>query len=325
MEIAIETSQRQHLSQKAIQSAEILQMNSTELEQYIEKMALENPVIEMNDFSSESYSDAASSDIYRKNEWLSSGDTQNKIYYKQDREGAIEENNWHDNNADGEDLCDYLMSQLISPELSAFDQKVYEYIILLLDERGYLCEDTANIAKNLKLSNERISTYIDTIKSLEPAGVGAKDLSECLILQLKRRKTITPTKEKIISEYLTDIAKNHIKKISEALNVSTREITDIIEEIKTLNPKPASHFTNRENLKYITPDVVVVKFEDNFQVIVNDSRFPTFSVSEFYQSMCDSTDDKDAKNYLSQKIRQTGSKNVLHRGKTPSCEYLRLS
>ncbi|MCR5667076.1 MAG: RNA polymerase factor sigma-54 [Eubacterium sp.] len=303
MELTMNVAQQQHLSQKIIQSTEILQMNSTELEEYIGKLALENPVIECDDMAVLGQ-ERISPDLNRKLEWLASTDQKNKIYYKQEQEDACMEQQWHNQHDSEESLSEYLMSQLISSELSPHDQAIFEYLTLLLDENGYLTDDLPQLAEKLHLSYEELHHYLDHLKTLDPAGVGASSLSECLILQLKRQGSLTPCKEQILRHHLSDIARNRIHAITSACQITTSAACQIIEEIKTLNPKPGSHFSNRENIKYVTPDVLVVRFSQHFQILINDSQYPTFSVSSFYQKMSQTTTDTEAKKYLDSKIAQ---------------------
>ena len=107
MELKMELSQKQVLSQHMVQSMEILQMSAQELEGYIEKLALENPVIELAD-SSQSKADMQQEDLQRKLDWLESTDLQNRVYYQQERDAENMEANWHDSRQSEENLEEYL-------------------------------------------------------------------------------------------------------------------------------------------------------------------------------------------------------------------------
>ena len=109
MELKMDISQKQVLSQHMVQSMEILQMSAQELESYIENLALENPVIELPD-SHSSQPDTRQEDLQRKLDWLESTDLQNKVYYQQERSAENMQNNWHDSRESEEDLSDYLLS-----------------------------------------------------------------------------------------------------------------------------------------------------------------------------------------------------------------------
>ena len=136
MEQYIELSQKQGLAQHMIQSMEILQMNALELESYLENLALENPVMELDERGREDLP-AQQEELQRKLDWLESTDLQNRVYYQQERGDDSPEDNWHDQNWAEESLSDYLLSQILLSGFSGQDRSILKFMILSLDERGY--------------------------------------------------------------------------------------------------------------------------------------------------------------------------------------------
>lgn len=303
MELKMDISQKQVLSQHMVQSMEILQMSAQELESYIENLALENPVIELPD-SHSSQPDTRQEDLQRKLDWLESTDLQNKVYYQQERSAENMQNNWHDSRESEEDLSDYLLSQLLLTDYSKQDRAIIEFLVQSLDSRGYLTDDPASIAEYFSVSVEQVKSLLEDIQELDPAGVGARDLKECLLLQLARKKEVSPITETIITHHLDDIAKNHLHDIAKKLQVSMDDVLTACEEIRSLNPKPGNSFSNREQLRYISPDAVVVKLENKFEILINEYQYPQFNISSYYLEMQKNTADEEAKKYLQEKIQQ---------------------
>lgn len=308
MDISLEISQKQTLSQHMVQSMEILQMSAQELENYLEALSLENPVIELdNPHPIETSQKEA--DIQRKLDWLESSDLQNRVYYQQEREAENREANWHDITENEEDLNEYLLSQLLLSEISDSDYTILKFMIESLDSRGYFTEDSSFVATLFHTTKEHIEKLLSMIQSLDPCGVGARDLKECLLIQLKRKTEFSDTDnldliETLIRDFLDDIAKNHLHDIAKKLQVGQDEISQACAYIRMLNPKPGSSFPTREQLRYIIPDVIVVKLEDTFEILINEYQYPAFSVSGYYQHMMKTTNDTPAKEYLQKKIQQ---------------------
>lgn len=303
MELKIDISQKQILSQHMVQSMEILQMSAQELEGYIEKLALENPVIEIPD----SYSpqpDTKQEDLQRKMDWLESTDLQNKVYYQQERSAENMQENWHDSRESEEGLSDYLLSQLLLADYTQQERAIVEFLILSLDSRGYFTDEISSVAEYFSISEEIVAKLLKDIQDLDPAGVGARDLKECLLLQLHRIKDFSPVTEAMIENHMDDIAKNHLPDIAKKLHVSIDEVLDACDEIRALNPKPGNSFSSREHLRYISPDAVVVKLADQFEILINEYQYPSFSISNYYQEMLKSTQDEEAKKYLQEKVQQ---------------------
>ena len=303
MELKMEISQKQVLSQHMVQSMEILQMSAQELEEYIEKMALENPVIELAD-SSQSKADIQQEDLQRKLDWLESTDLQNRVYYQQERTAENMEANWHDSRQLEENLEEYLHAQILLTDYTELERAIVEYLICSLDSRGYFSGEVAQVAEHFRVPEETVEKMLRDIQKLDPAGVGARNLQECLLLQLQRKKNCSDITVKIIEEYMEEVARNHLANIARKLQVSLENVQDACAEIRNLNPKPGSSFSDREQLRYISPDAVVVKLEDNFEILVNEYQYPGFSISSYYQDLMQNTTDAEAKKYLQEKVQQ---------------------
>lgn len=303
MALKLEVTQKQTTTQHMIQSMEILQMNTQELEAYIENLALENPVIELPDIGA-SKTDIQQEDAQRKLDWLESTDLQNKVYYQQERDADNMEQNWHDKRDLEVELKSFLMSQLLLADYTPKEREIVEFLIESLDSRGYLVDDIFSIAKMFSVSDADVLKLLLDIQSLDPAGVGARDLPECLILQLDRKPDASDVAKAIAKEYLDDLAKNHLPLIAKKLQISVDEVMAACEEIRALNPKPGNSFSNREQLRYISPDAIVVKLENRFEILINEYQYPNFDFNSYYMGLLQTTTDDETKKYLQTKVAQ---------------------
>lgn len=303
MELKMEMSQSQVLSQRMIQSAEILQMSAAELENYIKEMALENPVMDIEDAAQ---IQDEKEDMRRKLEWLDSMDEQNRVYYHQEfgEDGAPKDvwNNLSENY--GEDLEEYLLSQIFTETLSPKSHQVVLFMVASMDSKGYFTDDLAELARAFNIPLEQAQDCLKLIQGLEPAGVGARNLSECLLLQLDHQNRQEPVARKIITDYLELLGKNQLPAIAKKLKVSMDTVLEAVEVIKALNPKPGNSFSTRENLRYITPDVTVVKLADYYEILLNEYMYPKIAVNGYYRKLLKSDCDPEAKTYVGDKVRQ---------------------
>ena len=297
MEQNLILEQRQLLSQKMIQSLEILQMNTQELEQFLKDKALENPMLDLEEVYK---TKDENSKLLKKLEWLEKTDEQNRVYYGQDHTD-YEPVNFQNQT---EDFGSYLLSQLIEEFKTQREQEIYEILVYSLDERGYLKEIPDILIQTYGLTKKEINCYINKLKECEPAGVGAKDLEECLHLQLQRKHMLNGLEEKILHNYLTYVAKNQLKELSKLLNLPLDQVVQAVKNIKNLNPKPAQGFSSREHLKYLYPDITIVKFKDYFEILLNGDSHFTANINSYYVEMMNQENTDEVNNYLNEKYRQ---------------------
>ena len=303
MELQLAAEQKQNLSQRMIQSANILQMSTQELEEYIKQQELENPLIELEEVPSET---RASSDIMRRLEWLNEADERNRVYYRDEYEEEESRESWNISSGEGDTLAEYVLAQLIPQIHNRKDEKILYYLAHSLNSGGYLEEDTASIGKRFGISSEEILYYISLLQSVDPPGIGAASLAECLLLQLNRKKQNPDTTlaKKIVLTQLETLGKNQLDRIARNLQVPLSEVKKACILIQSLNPKPGSGFPDRHNLKYIQPDVTVIKFQDYFQVIVNDASLPKITVSNYYSGLLKEDTSEETKAYIKTKLNQ---------------------
>lgn len=301
MAIKLELSQKQVVSQKMIQSLGVLQMSSQELSEYIKEISLENPAVDFE----EGETNPQDEERLRKLEWLANLDEQNRSYYQYDRDDA--ENDTGMNNIasrSAESLGDVLRMQLMTGDYSPKQKDIFEYIIECLDSKGFFNVPVSEMAMVHGCSEEMAQECLDIMRSLEPAGVCAENVQHCLLIQIDRKEDVNPIARAIVSDYLDLLGKNQLHIIARNLGVEISDVLEAVSVIKELNPRPAQGFDNGELMRYVVPDITVVKFEDHFEILLNDYTCPTLHVNKEYLNMLKSDCDKEVKDYLFQKVKQ---------------------
>lgn len=316
MDLKLQVKQTQTLSQRMIQSAEILQMTSQELNTYINELALENPVIDIV----EPPTAEEQRESIEQQEWLNSFNEENYyLYQRQNNDDDYDfKSSWNINTDDGETLQDYLWSQLITENFTDQETEIIKFMLECLDNKGYLKESIETIASYFGTDTEIVEDLLSDLQTLDPSGVCARTLEECLKLQLERRDMLTPVLESIIDNCLEMVAKNQIPAIARKLRLSPTETAGYCQIIKSLNPKPGVSFSSRDQLRYIIPDVTIVKFKDHFDILLNESMYPTIELNSYYRQMNQNPESSELKEYLGNKIRQAEwvKQCVTQRGKT---------
>ena len=316
MDLKLQVKQTQTLSQRMIQSAEILQMTSQELNTYINELALENPVIDIV----EPPTAEEQRESIEQQEWLNSFNEENYyLYQRQNNDDDYDfKSSWNINTDDGETLQDYLWSQLITENFTDQETEIIKFMLECLDNKGYLEESIETIASYFRTDTDIVEDLLSDLQALDPSGVCARTLEECLKLQLERRDMLTPVLESIIDNCLEMVAKNQIPAIARKLRLSPTETAGYCQIIKSLNPKPGVSFSSRDQLRYIIPDVTIVKFKDHFDILLNESMYPTIELNSYYRQMNQNPESSELKEYLGNKIRQAEwvKQCVTQRGKT---------
>ena len=206
---------------------------------------------------------------------------------------------------DNSSMQEYLMEQLRfikhGSKLSEELFKTAEYLIGNLDNNGYLASGIEELAAALKVSKKSIEKALSLVQQLDPAGIGARNLKECLALQFSLIPDHPPQLPGIL-DYLDDLAAGHYKKIATALDITDKEVRKMGELLRLLDPKPGSRFSSNSNLKYIIPDAIIKKVEDEYVVTVNERDIPRISINHTYRKALLGHEDEELKKYVRQKV-----------------------
>ncbi len=300
MALELKQEQKQLLSQKMIQSASILQMSAADLEEYLNEQSLENPVIDLVHKEPEK-TEEQESETYQ---WISSHDEQNRYLYQKIETRDDELPEWNIDTHQTESLSEYLWEQLLVKHIPGEYEDDIKTILESLDENGYFSEPLDDFLQYFHMEKDYFLKLLSLIQTLEPAGVGARSLAECLCLQLERKDLLTPTLEKFVNYDLEKMAKNQLPAIAKELAVSVQEVKEYADLVRRLDPKPGAYLGRVQRTHYINPDIIVVKFKGHLDILLNDSVYPDISLNSGYVQMSHSCDDKEARAYLQKKINQ---------------------
>ena len=289
-DLTIEQTQKLALTPELIQAIQILQFSNQELDSYVQEQLLINPVIETE---SEKPADIELPDPERVTD----------SYRGEYRREEKQQYPYEQHAANDVTLVEHLMFQLQFAPLCEAQRKTGKYIIESLDDNGYLTQSRQELAAGLGLEPGKIEKVLDVIHTFDPAGVGAEDLSECLIVQLAAQDRLTELKQRVISDFLEDMASNRLAVIARKLGTETEQIQKIADEIRTLDPKPGRAFASQDETRYITPDVFVEKEDGEYHVIINEGSVPHLMVSSYYrQVLRESANDRNLAEYLNDRI-----------------------
>ncbi len=297
--ITLSQQQKLTMSPKMQQALEILQMDTLSLNSYIQQVALENPLIELQ------YGDVsenATDDKLKKLEWLERMNSDGSISASS---YALEEVNlpFVDQNQ-SDSLHETLLFQLSALRLPKELEKSVRFLIENLDENGYLTPNDSLVEKRMRLSGGRFQWALNLVQQMDPAGVGARNLQECLLLQVKRMEEPCPMLEKIISDHLELLAKNQLSKLAKILNVSLEQIKEARGILLSLNPKPGNGFFSHGLTPYIVPDIFIECVGEKFEIIFNDYNQPRIIINSYYRNLIGS-ENKEITQYIINKLRQS--------------------
>lgn len=305
--LRLEQTQKLIMTPELRQAIKILQLSSLELNDYVNQAIMENPLIEIKEEEQRPDGDkkAADPDINWQEYVRGVRDMQVMPDSRAPRE-VKEEISFENYIIRGVNLEEHLLSQLGLIPLSKGDQRVARYLIGNIDSAGYLVVALEQAEKDLGVNGARIQKILALIQNLDPPGVGARNLSECLLIQLQQKGLLDEKLEELIEKHLESIAAGKLSKVALALNVSVATVQEMADLIKTLNPKPGSSFGSGEDTRYIVPDVIVERLDDDYVILVNDNHIPHLTLNKTYCSILDqgSNADQNTREFVESKLNQ---------------------
>ena len=308
MELKLNLKQAQTLSPQMIQSAKLLQMGAMELREYLQEQFQENPALESDEYSASNLNRTEGGgdrdQLLQKLEWLHSSDVQNSWYNREDARDLIElVPGGSGVDSSEESLYSHLRAQIRFAALSPAMTAAVECVLQSLDRVGRLDEPLEDLAAYAETSIIVIQQAIQLVQSLDPAGVAARNLPECLTLQLIRQGE-TGLALTIVQNHLEDMSQGRYGRIAQLTGAGQEEVRIACRLIRSLDPRPGSAYAPRESPGYIIPDLAVVAAEDRFEVVLNDSYTPSLRISPYYRQLLEVTEDAEVRDYLSAKVRQ---------------------
>lgn len=272
MKLQMETRQTQQLKMTPLlqQSIHLLQLSSFELKEYIEKEALENPWIDLKDAS-----------------FSSSGESMHEFapFHKRNEQP---------------DLHEYLVQQLAFAPFPEDEKRMVHRFIFHLNENGYMEDSQDVLAEEYGISTESAARCMSHLQSLEPHGVGAHSLKECLLLQAERFFPEETSLAVLIKDHLQDVADQNEEFLCTALGVAPSELSKCIELLRSLHPKPGLTIgTSRADV--LVPDVFIKEEEGSYSISLNNQIVPTLQLNQEYRQMM--KEHKEAASFLEEKYK----------------------
>jgi RNA polymerase sigma-54 factor len=268
------------MTQELSQAIALLQYSAQELTLFLENKALENPLLQIEN-----------GNVQPVNPLIDRNRNQ--------RVRRTAEKDWIEQIADQPfSLEEQLISQLNLKSISSTEVKVIRHLIQNLDVNGYFIGDFTEIANLFSTTEAFVEGCLAIIQTLEPAGIGARSLQECLLLQLENNELA----QKIISEYFVPFAEKKWKQIAKELQVSLKEIQEIFDDIQLLSPKPGARLQN-DNTSYIVPDAIIERTNEGLTVRMFDDPLPRISFNDGYYKKFSTTQDQQVSKFLHDKVQ----------------------
>lgn len=288
-------SQHLAMTMKMQQAIQILQLSAQDLRAEIEKEYLENPALEMD------YGDGAPADgellqadnLLRLRDYLGE-ENGSAGYFTDEQEHGAEA-------ADAEVLTleDELLEQVKFTFHKVEERAIATFIVGSIDERGYLVVPLAEIARAMQVTLAEVEAVLQQVQLFEPAGVGARDLAECLRLQAQRQGIYEGLVAAVIDHHLDDVAEARIKEIAAAEHCRPQEVQLAVDIVRRLDPKPGAAYGG-EAAAFITPDVLVQEIDGDYRVSFNDNYVPQLRISAAYQHA--EGFDAETRKYITQRL-----------------------
>ncbi|MBQ4498957.1 MAG: RNA polymerase factor sigma-54 [Alistipes sp.] len=286
--IALQTK----ISPQQIQMIKLLELPTMQLEERIKREIEENIVLEED---ADSKSEEEAPEKISVEEYLGKEDdtpsykSRVNNYSKDDKQRPVYI-------SEGRSLSESLMEQLSFRSLSDEQMVIAAYIVGSIDDDGYLRRDLVSLSDDLAftrgmdVSVEQIEEVLAIVHELEPAGIGARTLQECLLLQMRQQSLDTPAKRlamKILTSHFEAFTKKHYEKLIARLGVSEAEFRDAIEHIRSLSPKPGNLYSEGgiDTTPYVVPDFILDMSDGNMRLSLNSSGIPEVRISRRYRDM----------------------------------------
>lgn len=229
---------------------------------------------------------------------------QSDLYDGRTGEGYVEFPNLENTLRQNESIEEHLMWQLSCSSVTEEEYKLGSIIVGNINDEGYLEESLENLAEEGNLPLEEMEDALILVQSLDPPGVGARNLKECLLLQIENNGAQSSLMKDLINDHLEELDERNFKKLAKMLDVSIDDIVGAMKAMRELDPKPAIQF-NPDEAHYITPDLYVVKMDNEYQVYLNDDDTPRLRINSYYKSILKNKgkEKNQEREYLENKFR----------------------
>ena len=311
--LSLRASQRLVMTAALQQAIKLLPLSRLELIERVQQEMLENPFLEEVPAVEESDGEPAESEAAEAplNDTHQDPELDWQVYLQEDgndeyfpTDNGREDRSLESTLSDETSLTDYLLWQLSLSAQSDPARQIGAFLIGNIDENGYLNCQIDEVSELFEVPRGDVECALEAIQGFDPPGIGARDLRECLLIQLRQLDMRDSLASYIVCRHLDHIDERNFKRIARFLRVSLEDVIAAVGIIRELDPKPGSRY-GTSRVEYIVPDVYVVKIGEDYQILLNDDDVPKLSVNAQYQRMLrrDNGLQDDAKEYLEEKFR----------------------
>ena len=317
-------SLQQILAPQLQQSLHLLQVPALELRSLVQEELQQNPLLEevpkdeprvevepTADTPDAAKSDAKTElDFQEEFEVLAKLDDEWREYFSatssfrgRSREQEEQRQHFFDSIVEQQSLQQHLLEQLWFAGVDDETRKVAELIIGSINEDGYLLTPVEELAISSGIELDRLQKALELVQTFHPVGVGARNLKECLLIQLDRLGKSESIEAVAVNRHLDDFAHKRYPEIARSLGITVEQVQQIANFISTLEPKPGRMFSTEQS-QYVAPDVIVQRVGDEYVVLLNDEQIPHVRISNAYKELMAREDkDDEARAYIRDKIR----------------------
>ena len=292
MGLNVELAQKLVMTPQLCQAITILQLSATELADLVQQELLDNPVLDQKELPRhdnielpQALKPERTPDYFDWADYFNENGSRN--YYQ--ASGLVEPEG-SDVPDCGTSLHDHLSLQLDFAALSPVERSVGKFIIGCIDDNGYFTVTVEEAASLLRKDTATVERVLQVIQSFDPSGVGARDLRECLHIQLRSRGISDPVVDGLVDAYLEEAASGRFAWIAGKLGVTVEAVRRAMQFIRTLDPKPGSSISGAAPCSYVTPDVTVRSIDGEYVIIINETRVPSLHVNPYYRRLVRETD-----------------------------------
>ncbi|MCB8816193.1 RNA polymerase factor sigma-54 [Desulfosporosinus shakirovi] len=305
--LSLEQTQKLIMTPELRQAITILQLSALDLSTYVEEQLLENPLLENLEESTDSKVEAEPPVVEEslpidkwEVDWQDYFHDQDENRVRQERVITEDKQRFDPFIAAAPTLQEHLLEQLHVQKVTC-SLDIAEYIIGNLNDKGYLTLSLDDIVREMDVSLPEVEDALTAVQSLDPLGVGARNLEECLSLQLPLLIYCPPELPEFL-KHLEDLAAGRLQRIAHALKVSLSRVQELADSVRKLDPKPGLRFSGPGEVRYIVPDVVIEEIEGEFIILVNDITVPRLGVNKAYRDALSQDEGTDTRKFVEQKL-----------------------
>ncbi|MEG1826462.1 MAG: RNA polymerase factor sigma-54 [Gordonibacter sp.] len=304
-------SQQQHLylTPELKQGIAILRMSASELSEYASKCVEENPFFDDDDWVEPRHPvapDRYARDVSADALFEKRGHGSPENFDGERRDLSQRSFSFDRFLTEGDTLDDFLLDQLRLQSDCPRTKAIGEYLIGNIDANGYLRASVGQVADALGVSEQEVARVLSLVQQFEPTGVGARNLAECLALQLEKRDKFTPTLDRLVKSHLSAFETRTPASIAHDMGLSLAELNDALDVIRTCNPRPASQFGRPS--RPIWPEVVVQSCgHGEYEVGLQDFYLPHLKINPTYRALASSVKERETETYLNEKLKEAES------------------